>query len=829
MGEKLRVRRSYASTEVVGGLILLVIAVVAFAAIYLFMYPQGPDIDTSVKISGYVNDEGAIILEHYRGETITKYNITLKHINGTSIESEIIENDNWRVGELRYPLEQLEVNDMRLVNETISMNITVFIYQDDDSIKKVFDATLTGKLKEGSGSGSGSESNESEESMLITSLKTQSTEEDLICFNDTINISEYASTYIYNWMIDGSPICYLYYPFDTNNNTETKDYSDNDSLSPYNFDTNVINATWNANGVVGGAYYFDSDDYIELPYCCDISGYIDEITIEMWIKTNEDAQIITSLNKSRYFEIGINNGKLVFSNTNNNGETVNTTGDTIINDNQWHHIAFSYDSQTGENIIYVDGDTDIIEQSHSVGDLIGDSSKVNGFIGRTYGLAGSQTIGGKTSVFDDTFQTNKGWTVVNDCTDGEWERDDPVGFNRGDPWSDSSDSGDKCYLTDNDNYNSDVDGGYTYLISPTLDLSGGVDAIIEYEYWYRNDVGSDPENDIFKVYVSNNNGGDWTLVEEFGPETSYGWKDYSFIVGNYVTISDQVKIKFEISDLGEGSIVEGGIDNFHASIIGELTTVFSDNFELDNGWTTYDDCADGEWERDDPVGYDRGDPDNDFDGTGNCFLTDNANYNSDVDDGYTYLFTPSIDCTSVIEAQIHFAYWYTNDFGSNPDNNFFKLYVSDDGGSDWELVKVFGPESSSGWKEYWFILSNYVSITDEIKVCFEVSDIDRGAVVEAAIDDFSIEGILPEETILENNFTGYIDEFRVYNRTLTPEQVYQNYLCTKDGETDRSVIVSEETNVGDIWSCIVTPNNGAIDFISAPSDPIQIINYIGGG
>ena len=178
--------------------------------------------------------------------------------------------------------------------------------------------------------------------------------------------------------------------------------------------------------------------------------------------------------------------------------------------------------------------------------------------------------------FEDNSETNTGWTVSGDATDGQWDRGVPVNCARCDPSLDADASG-QSWLTDNSagsDCNSDVDGGSTILTSPLLDASAP-SAVLSYNRWYNNGStcsGADPQNDVFVVDISDDGGSSWTQLELIGPAgpgTSGGWISVSFVVSDIpgISNSDSMRLRFTASDLNDGSVIEAGVDAVLVSAI----------------------------------------------------------------------------------------------------------------------------------------------------------------------------------------------------------------------------------------------------------------------
>jgi hypothetical protein len=163
---------------------------------------------------------------------------------------------------------------------------------------------------------------------------------------------------------------------------------------------------------------------------------------------------------------------------------------------------------------------------------------------------------GLTTVVDLNFNTDPGWTVVNDpsLTSGAWERVTPTpGAGTGTPSSAQGGSG-QCYVTDNRSGNFDVDGGPTVLLSSVYDLSTYPRITVSYNRWLYSS-GSDP----FTFEYSTNGGSSWTVLESVTGTTTASWEARSYDIASPTA---NMRFRWTISDNPNNSVAEGGVDSF---------------------------------------------------------------------------------------------------------------------------------------------------------------------------------------------------------------------------------------------------------------------------
>jgi hypothetical protein len=172
---------------------------------------------------------------------------------------------------------------------------------------------------------------------------------------------------------------------------------------------------------------------------------------------------------------------------------------------------------------------------------------------------------------------------------------------------------------------------------------------------------------------------------------------------------------------------------------------YYDDFQLDLGWTTSAVSPTGLWELGEPAGTQyQGSPANtDFDvnsdNNDQCYVTGNGGGDAgsdDVDNGSVTLTTPAMKLSGG-KAKLSFYYWFFNNGGQGTSpNDKFTVSVISSG----QTVTIFTETvSSSQWRYSGEIeLSNYVPLSDDVRIQFVASDDQPGHLVEAAVDVFRV-------------------------------------------------------------------------------------------
>ena len=205
--------------------------------------------------------------------------------------------------------------------------------------------------------------------LLVSSGGTNTTSENLISTNQSTSDQDGNSvTNIYNWYGNNASITALNMPFDTNASytTVAKDYSGNQNdgaiYQAGTQNTLYLSPVWR-NGIVGGAYTFDTNYYIRV---ADNPGLGDgtwsAITLEFWIKPSDLHTSSTIIAKkiwvgtstaSPSYMVGFQSSaanKLFWGITTNGGMWYVLNDTTLLSPNRWHHVVCTYKSGDGLKI-----------------------------------------------------------------------------------------------------------------------------------------------------------------------------------------------------------------------------------------------------------------------------------------------------------------------------------------------------------------------------------------------------------------------------------------------------------------------------------------------
>lgn len=171
----------------------------------------------------------------------------------------------------------------------------------------------------------------------------------------------------------------------------------------------------------------------------------------------------------------------------------------------------------------------------------------------------------------DDFQFNFGWTVSGTATAGIWTRALPnetlfEGIQSNPGQDAQSDCNGFAFVTGNaaggGPGNDDVDDGSTILRSPVMDLTTYIDPYLSFERWFFNGGGNSAVDDTLYIRLVSDLGMEFTLKKIVQDEDASSWVSEGFRIKDFVDFPEIMYFEVEASDLGEGHLVEAGIDLF---------------------------------------------------------------------------------------------------------------------------------------------------------------------------------------------------------------------------------------------------------------------------
>ena len=164
-----------------------------------------------------------------------------------------------------------------------------------------------------------------------------------------------------------------------------------------------------------------------------------------------------------------------------------------------------------------------------------------------------------------------------------------------------------------------------------------------------------------------------------------------------------------------------------------LTTIRNYNFNSNPpGWSVVNTAlATGAWVRATP--QDSRGPAADADGSGQCWVTGNANF-EDVDGGPTVLTTETVDLSNATSPVVSYMVWF--EIGGTTPNDTLDISASNDGGATWTAIGSIS--GTSGWEMRTLDVASLFGAPNQFAMRFSVADNPNNSVTEAALDAFKI-------------------------------------------------------------------------------------------
>jgi hypothetical protein len=611
--------------------------------------------------------------------------------------------------------------------------------------------------------------------VLNSTFGTNKTTENLTAYTNATDPENDTVKLIHNWFVDGQSMAVLNMPFEGHSGNESvvaKDYT------PFGNNGTVVNATWNQTGGYDGwgAYEFNADGYINAGNSTSLA--LSTYTIAFWYNLNTNDTYYRPLDRSTG-GVGAQTNYLAtigptvgagFGNGTSNFQVTSS----LATYGGFHLLTSSFNNATGNLTLYIDGvlmnstfvnATPYVEGSQLFKIGASDGSASAG-VQPLFAFNGSID---EVKIYDRALSVKQILALYNNRTDLIVSQE----TSKGQTWSVEVTPNDGGPNTDGPTVTS---GNVTILNSlpsatvPVLNSTAGSNKTTENLTAYS--TTSDIDNDTVKKIH------DWKVDGQSFAVLNMPFEGHS---GNESTVAKDYS-----GNGNNGTVIgatwnqTGGYDGFGAYEFDGTGNIISFGDVLDLERTES----------------------RTFEFRVNMFVNglqfilakqDNfgvaEGYAIQINDSGSVFFNLANDQTT---SGITVA--STDTIVSNTDTH---IIVSYDGSSNASGVKIYIDGVSSP-------LDVYVNNLDATTVTSE--DLRFGC----------------REGCTFGNLNGTLDDVRMYNHTLSPQQVSALY----NNRTD--LIVSQETTKGETWSVDVTPNDGAdnTDGPTVSSGNVTILNSL---
>lgn len=219
--------------------------------------------------------------------------------------------------------------------------------------------------------------------------------------------------------------------------------------------------------------------------------------------------------------------------------------------------------------------------------------------------------------YEDVFDLDLGWTVVDNTFQGPWERGLPIGVPT--PFSDqillaprddSSDKGNGAFVTGNTGslMGGVLIGGQTTLTSPVFDIENMNNPTISYDTWFWSLTQQGlPGQSQFVISVDNGmESVDVDTITAFdlnsvfqGIETAEWRSSEEIMLKDHIEVTSTMTVTARVEAIGNNTAVEAGFDNFKV----QEGTIISTNEAIFGDLDVYPNPSSNEFEVIIPEGY----------------------------------------------------------------------------------------------------------------------------------------------------------------------------------------------------------------------------------